>query len=105
MPRIGDVNVTPLEYADSIRKQVEKVSHSRLYTYRYVWKRDDYESLCVRYLTGTALEHVKFCTDLAADDHVLSATKEYVSEVDCNYLLLVSAVKVEKKEKIVHEEN
>ena len=98
MPRIGDVNVTPLEYAGSIRKQVAKVSPSRLYTYRYLWKRDDQESLSVSVLTCRMDEHEKFRASLQNDDHVVSASAEYLSEIDCNYLLLVETV-VQNKEK------
>lgn len=99
MPRVGDVNLSPLEYADSVRMKVEKVSPSRLYTYRYIWQKSDVSSLSVTVLTGTMFDHDRFRSSLQNDEHVVSATAEYLSEIDCNYLLLVETVKKENKEK------
>lgn len=98
MPRVGDVNLTPSEYADEVRKKVEKLS-ARLYTYRYIWKRDDSDALSVNVLTACFDQHDKFRTQLQTDAHVVSATAEYLSEIDTNYLLLVVPVKIENKEK------
>lgn len=99
MPRVGDVSLSPVEYADEVRKKVEKVSPNRLYTYRYIWKRDDSDSLSVHVLTARLDQHEKFRAQLQTDKHVVSATAEYLSEIDCNYLLLVEPVKVENKDK------
>ena len=88
-----DVNVSPLEHAEIVRKQVEVVAPYRLYSYRYVWKRDDRESLSISIISGTMTDHEKFRQSLSADDRVLSATAEYVSEYDVNYAMLVETVK------------
>lgn len=98
MPRVGDVNLSPFEYADEVRKKVEKLSN-RLYTYRYIWKRDDADALSVHVLTARLDQHEKFRTQLRIDEHVVSATAEYLSEIDINYLLLVEPVKAENKDK------
>lgn len=99
MPRVGDVNLTPIEYADSIRKQVEKIAPSRLFTYRYIWQKDDSSSLSVTVLSGPMTDHERFRENLQKDEHVVSATAEYLSEIDCNYLLIVEGVVANKKEK------
>ena len=93
MPRVGDVNLTPLEYAESVREKVKKVSPSRLYTYRYIWKTDGKDSLSVRVLTALQEEHYAFRKALFKDENVISATAEYISEIDTNFLLLVEPVK------------
>ena len=101
MPRVGDVNLTPLEYAESVRDKVSKISPSRIYTYRYMWKRDDRDGLCVSFFSGSLDEHEKFRSSLVDNPHVVSATAEYVSEVDVNFLLLVEPVKKENNVKEV----
>ena len=92
-----DVNVSPLEHAEIVRKKVVAVSPSRLYTYRYIWKRDDRESLSVSIFSGTVADHDRFRKTLIEDEHVISATAEYVSEVDVNFLMLVETIKKEKE--------
>lgn len=97
MPRVGDVNLTPLEYANSVRDKVAKLSPSRIYTYRYIWKMDDRDSLSVSLFSGSMSDHEKFRSSLVDNEHVVSASAEYVSEFDVNFLLLVETVKKENK--------
>lgn len=101
MPRVGDVNLTPLEYANSVRDKVAKLSPSRIYTYRYIWKMDDRDSLSVSLFSGSMLDHEKFRDSLRNNEHVVSASAEYVSEFDVNFLLLVETVVKNKENKEV----
>lgn len=100
MPRLGDVNLTPLEYADSVRSKVAKVSPARIYTYRYIWQKDDNSALSVSVISGSMEDHLKYRESLQHNEHIKSATAEYLSEIDVNYLLIVESVKKldEKKE-------
>lgn len=74
-----------------------------VYTYRYMWKTKD-GNLCVKFLTEPQEGHMKFQTALREDPSIVSAMREYVSEVNFAFLGFTEPVKEEKKEK-EEEEN
>lgn len=68
-----------------------------VYTYRYFFKQKD-GKLCVKFLTEPLAGHEKFMQTLKKDDNIVSAAREYVSEVNFAYLGYSDTFKSEKKE-------
>lgn len=60
-------------------EQNEKVS---LVTRRYLWKNADSDKICVKVITGVQSEHDNFSESLLADESIIVATSEYLSEYD-----------------------
>lgn len=68
-----------------------------LYTYRYIWKTKA-GKLCVKYLTDVQEAHKDFQTAILNDDNILSCAREYINEINFNYLGFTEPVKEEKKD-------
>lgn len=68
-----------------------------LYTYRYIWK-DISGKLCVKILTEPQEGHKLFQERIQKDDNIVSCMREYVNEVNFEYLGFTEPVKIEKKE-------
>ena len=73
-----------------------------VYNYRYMWKQKD-GKLCVRYICDIPAVHEQFIKQLRENDNVVSSFREYVNEVNFEYIGFTEAVKEEKKEKIENE--
>lgn len=69
-----------------------------LYTYRYIWK-DRAGKLCVKFLTEPQEGHARFQATLRENADVVSCVREYVNEINFEYLGFTETVKEEKKEK------
>lgn len=67
-----------------------------VYTFRYMWK-DKENKLCVKFITDIEEAHIKFMEALKADENVVSALREYVSEVNFARLGFIDEVKKEEK--------
>lgn len=65
-----------------------------LYTYRYIWK-DKEGKLCVKFLTEPQEGHKLFQERVLHDGNIVSCMREYVSEVNFEYLGFTEPVKVE----------
>lgn len=76
---------------------MDKIEKNVSYFYRYFWKAVD-GSLHVQYICGSMEEHEKVCQKFVSDSDVVSAMREYVHEIDCNFIGVTHAVKEEKKE-------
>lgn len=68
-----------------------------LYTYRYIWKKND-GKLCVKYLTEPQEGHAKFQQSILDDEGIVSCVREYIHEVNFRYLGFTEPVKNENKE-------
>lgn len=68
-----------------------------LYTYRYIWK-DTNDKLCVKYLTEPQEGHAKFQKAILENASIKSCIREYVNEINFEYLGFTEPVKEEKKE-------
>lgn len=76
-----------------------------LKTYKYIWKEKDSQNLCVKFITGTDLEHVKFQETLKNTETVETAMREYVHEINMAYFGFTEPVKtIEKRESEVENE-
>lgn len=74
-----------------------------VFTYRYMWKNTD-GKLCVKFVTDTLGGLKAFEDMLKAESSVVSAIKEYVSEVNFAFLGFTETVKAENKEKGENED-
>lgn len=74
-----------------------------VYTFRYMWK-DKQDKLCVKFITDIEEAHIRFMEALKADENVVSALREYVSEVNFARLGLINEVKKEEKKEENGEE-
>ena len=68
-----------------------------LYTYRYIWKTKD-GKLCIKFLTEPQEGHMKFQTSINEDVNIVSCVREYVNEINFEYLGFTEPVKNEVKE-------
>lgn len=78
---------------------VEKVQSTEtviVYTYRYIWKTKD-GRLCVKFLTDVQEAHKTFQTNILKDDNIVSCAREYMHEINFNYIGFTESVKVEEK--------
>lgn len=75
-----------------------------LYTYRYIWKDKD-GKLCVKFLTEPQEGHAQFQQALLDDETVVSCIREYVNEINFEYLGFTEPVKEEKKEEEVNKDD
>ena len=75
-----------------------------LYTYRYIWK-DTAGKLNVKYLTEPHEGHARFQSAILDDEKIVSCVREYVSEINFEYLGFTEPVKIEKKENEENETN
>lgn len=67
-----------------------------VYTYRYLWKNKE-GKICVKFITDVQEAHAKFQEAVRKDDNIVSCMREYVNEVNFEYLGFSEAVKEEKK--------
>lgn len=63
-----------------------------VYTYKYVWQKLD-GRLCVKYMTDTEENHLKFREIIKEDKDILACYREYISEVDFDKLNFTESVK------------
>lgn len=75
-------------------------NNAKIYVYRYIFQTksdddDDKPKLCVKYISDVVAAHDAFKSALLGDPNVVSAIREYVSEIDCTYLGSVDHVKVD----------
>lgn len=75
-----------------------------VYTYRYIFK-DKQGRLNVKFLTEPQEGHIKFQKLIQDDENIVSCIREYVNEVNFEYLGFTEPVKTEKKEKEENETN
>lgn len=68
-----------------------------LYTYRYIWK-DKAGKLCIKFLTEAQEGHAKFQKAICDDENIVSCIREYVNEINFEYLGFTEPVKNEQKE-------
>lgn len=68
-----------------------------LYTYRYMWKTVE-GKLCVKYLTEVQEGHKTFQESILKNNNIVSCAREYINEINFNYLAFTEVVKEEKKE-------
>lgn len=68
-----------------------------VFTYKYVWQKLDGQ-LCVKYMTETEENHLKFQEIIKDDKDIIACYREYISEVDFAKLNFTESVK-EKEEK------
>lgn len=68
-----------------------------LYTYRYIWK-DKNGKLCVKFLTEPQEGHARFQATLRESADIVSCVREYVNEINFEYLGFTESVKEEKKD-------
>lgn len=68
-----------------------------VYTYKYLWEKVD-GSLCIKYLTESEENHLKFQDLIKEDQDIIACYREYINEVDLAKLNFTESVK-EKKEK------
>lgn len=68
-----------------------------VYTYRYIWKTKD-GKLCVKFITEPQEGHMKFQSAIIEDEFIVSCMREYVNEVNFEYLGFTEPVKEEKKD-------
>lgn len=68
-----------------------------VYMYKYVWQKLDGQ-LCVKYMTETEENHLKFQEFIIEDKDIIACYREYISEVDFAKLNFTESVK-EKEEK------
>lgn len=57
-----------------------------LYTYRYMWKNFNSDSINFKIVTDTLDGHSKFVTSVSAMDCVENLCREYLCEYDCSKL-------------------
>lgn len=65
--------------------------------YKYIWKTKK-GGLCVKYITDTDGAHEEFMKALRESEDVVSAVREYVSEINMAYFGYTKEVKKEEKE-------
>lgn len=68
-----------------------------VYTYRYIWKTKAGQ-LCVKYITEPQEGHMKFQSAIKEDETIVSCMREYVNEINFEYLGFTEPVKAEKKD-------
>lgn len=79
-------------------QEITKTSETVVvYTYRYFFKQKNGQ-LCVKFITDVLDGHERFIKALQADDNIVSAAREYVSEVNFAYLGFSETFKKEIKE-------
>lgn len=84
--------LSPIEF----RSMIESV-HSRVYTYRYMWKVKDSEQVQLKYISDVKAAHDLFRKALQSDDNVVSALCEYIGEVDPMVVAYTDVIKQEVK--------
>lgn len=78
---------------------VENVRASIIvYTYKYVWQDKD-GKLCVKYLTDVLEAHARFMTTIKNDSSIKAAYREYINEVNFEYLNFTETFKVDEAKK------
>lgn len=75
-----------------------------VYCYRYIYKTKD-GRLCVKFLTEPQEGHMRFQEAVRDDENIVSCIREYVHEINFEYLGFTEPVKKEEKEKKENEEN
>lgn len=75
-----------------------------LLTYRYLFKKkDDEQTIGVRYVTDTA-EGLKSLEEIIrSDPDILSCVREYISSVDCSLIGIVDKIKEELKDETLSD--
>lgn len=84
--------LSPIEF----RFMIESV-HSRIYTYRYMWKVKNSEQVQLKYISDVKPVHDSFRKALQSDDNVVSALCEYIGEVDPLVVAYTDVIKQEVK--------
>lgn len=79
----------------------DDVSVSKIYTFRYIFKMKDSESLGVKYVTDTLIALETFEREILSSVDIVSCVKEYVGEVDISQTGFVTTVKAQ----LENEEN
>lgn len=69
-----------------------------LYTYRYIFKTKD-NKVCIKYLTDVQEAHKTLQTQIRDNPNIVSCVREYVNEINFEYVGYTESVKEEKKEK------
>lgn len=68
-----------------------------VYCYRYMWK-DTSGKLCVKYVTDVLEKHDEFMKQVVASDQIVSCAREYIHQINFDYLGFTETVKAENKE-------
>lgn len=68
-----------------------------LYTYRYIFKTKD-GKVCIKYLTDVQEAHKTLQTQILNNENIVSCVREYVNEVNFEYVGYTESVKEEKKD-------
>lgn len=75
-----------------------------IYTYRYIYK-DKQGRLNVKYLSEPQDGHARFQQAILDNDEVVSCIREYINEINFEYLGFTEPVKTENKENVNYEES
>ena len=75
-----------------------------LYCYRYIYKMKD-GRLIVKFMTEPQESHAKFQEFIRGNPDVVSCMREYVHEINFEYLGFTEPVKIEEKENEENEKN
>lgn len=75
-----------------------------LYCYRYIYKTKD-GRLVVKFLTEPQEVHARFQETIRENADIVSCIREYVHEINFEYLGFTEPVKTEKKENEENETN
>lgn len=75
-----------------------------VYTYRYIWKTKD-GKLHVKFMTEPQEIHAGFQTAILKDENIVSCMREYVHEINFEYLGFTEPVKTEEKKEEKEEKD
>lgn len=64
----------------------------KIFTYRYMWKIKDSDRICFKIITDTKSGLEQFEQALLQLPDIVSALKEYISEIDCDLVGIVDTI-------------
>lgn len=70
----------------------------KIFAYRFLWRENRINTLCVKIVCGTIEEVETFEKAVISSDKVLSASKEYLYEIDIEKMGDQTMIKNEKEE-------
>lgn len=71
----------------------------KIFAYRFLWREEDNKSLCVKVVCGSMEEIEAFEKAVVSSAEIVSASKEYLYEIDLEKMSNQEMIKKEENEK------
>lgn len=71
----------------------------KIFAYRFLWREEENKSLCVKVVCGSMEEIEAFEKAVVSSEKVISASKEYLYEIDLEKMSNQTMIKKENDEK------